>query len=86
MNYNRSKFLHNLNKTKRIKSFNRNTEQKMKKESTMLIYDSRDNYKKNDTQIRIELKKINEILRELTQEIRNREDWLFDNPDCTSYL
>jgi len=58
----------------------------MKKETTMLIYDSRDNNKKNDTQIKIEFKKVNDILRELTREIRNREDWLFDNPNCTSYL
>ena len=71
---------------KRIKLFNRNTEQKMKDKATMLIYDSIDNNKKNDTQIKIELKKCNEILRELTREIRKREDWLFDNPDCTSYL
>tara|TARA_B110000459_G_scaffold179467_1_gene205490 strand:- start:77 stop:331 length:255 start_codon:yes stop_codon:yes gene_type:complete len=28
MNYNRTKFLHNLNKTKRIKSFNRNNDEK----------------------------------------------------------
>jgi hypothetical protein len=58
----------------------------MKKETTILIYNSRENNKKNDTQIRIELKKVNDILRELTREITNREDWLFDNPQCTSYL
>lgn len=52
----------------------------------MLIYNSRDNEKKNDTQIKIEFKKCKEIMKELRQEIINRENWLADNLDCTSYL
>ena len=52
----------------------------------MLIYDSRDNNKKNDTQIKIEIKKCTEILEELRMEHNKRQAWLDDNLSCTAYL
>jgi hypothetical protein len=58
----------------------------MEDKATMLIYDSRDNNKKNDTQIKIEIKKCTEILEELRMEHNKRQAWLDDNLSCTAYL